>query len=135
MSYRDVDPRHANNHIIYSQTVFQLFVTTLCFIATNILLIQLEIAGNHCFCFSNGNSWITNSARVWSTIHCTGMQLLSHMLRSMLRMQMSVSMARLRHILIKVGFEKDLKSAPFLMSEVQCDLGSWYFMKSYYQNV
>ena len=39
MSYRDVDPRHANNHIIYSQTVFQLFVTTLCFNATNILLI------------------------------------------------------------------------------------------------
>ena len=43
---------------------------------------------------------------------------------------MAVSMARNRYILIKVGFEKDLKSAPFLMSEVQCDLGSWYFMKS-----
>ena len=48
---------------------------------------------------------------------------------------MAVSMARNRYILIKVGFEKDLKSAPFLMSEVQCDLGSWYFMKSYYLNV
>ena len=33
-----------------------------------LMFTKFEYAGYHCFCIGNGNSWIANLARVYSTI-------------------------------------------------------------------